>query len=182
MKEIKIFITHAKDTLSECEIIKHLVRQESNLHFKREGFILTPISWEDITRGKGDPQEDIADPQIKECHLLIIVLWGIWGNPTGKYTSGIEHEFELAKECKKDCLIFFSNIPIAPKNIKSQDIEHVQNFKSRIENERKYGHCDYYNSMEDFKDKFLQNFVPKIFEIISEVDVKKAFNPIIRGF
>lgn len=183
MIEIKIFISHSpRDTREECKIIKDIIKQESKIRFEIEGFILRPICWKDVDRGKGDPQEDYIDPIIIDSHLVIMVLWSFWGNPTTQYSSGIEHEYELIKKHELECLIFFSNQPLLPSKIIPNQLKQIQEFQRKIENERKYAHCGFYQDLDDFKVKFRNFFIPKITKITREVEIKTEFNPTIRGF
>jgi len=169
LEVIKIFISHTDDTKGECIIAKEIIREESELHYKKDGFNLEPFCWDDIPRGRGDPQEDLVDPLIKDehCKLIIMVLWTHFGNPTRKYASGMEHEYNLVKENSKNILIFFSNKSVMPMNIDPEQLKKVQEFKRRVRNERYCADCGDFGDEGEFKQKFRGQLVANIDKIIS---------------
>jgi len=182
---IKIFISHAEDTKKECQIAKEVIKEESNLHYEKQGYKLEAFCWDDIPRGTGDPQEDLIDPHIREdqCKLIVMVLWTYFGNPTPKYESGIEHEYQVIKENRKNILIFFGNKSIRPFNINPTQLEKVQRFKKRIEYERYCGHCGYFEDERDFERKLRGQLVGNVEKIIRESKkIEENFKELDRGF
>lgn len=185
LKTIKIFISHTDDTKRECELAKQIIKEESDLHYEKQGYKLTPFCWDDIPRGAGDPQEDLIDPHIKDaqCNLVVMILWTRFGNPTLKYDSGIRHEYNLVKEVRKNILIFFGNKNVRPFSIDPKQLEKVQIFKKEIENERYCGHCGYFEDEEDFKKKFRGQLVKSIDKFIAmNKNLKIDFYKFSRGF
>lgn len=182
---IKIFISHAEDTKKVCQIAKEVIKEESNLHYEKQGYKLEAFCWDDIPRGTGDPQEDLIDPHIRDpqCKLVVMILWTLFGSPTPKYESGLKHEYNVVKEDEKNILIFFGNKNVRPFNIEPKQLEKVQIFKKEVENERYCGHCGYFEDEEDFKKKFRGQLVKNIDKFITmSKNIKDDFHRFSKGF
>lgn len=185
LETIKIFISHTEDTKRECQIAKDVIKEESNLHYEKQGYKLDAFCWDDIPRGTGDPQEDLIDPRIREdqCKLVVMILWTYFGNPTPKYESGIEHEYNVVKKNRKKILIFFCNRSMPPFSINPAQLKKVQGFKKRIEYERYCGHCGFFGDEKDFEKKLRGQLVANIDKIISESKkIEESFEELDRGF
>ena len=185
MSTIRIFISHTEDTRRECQITKEVIKEESMLHYEKQGYKLDPFCWDDIPRGAGDPQEDLIDPYIREdqCKIIIMILWTYFGNPTNKYRSGIEHEYHVVKESRKNILIFFGNKIIRPFHINTTQLKKVQKFKEKIEYERYCAHCGYFEDERDFERNLRGQLVRNIDKIITEsIRIEENFEKLDRGF
>ncbi|MHB1336016.1 MAG: hypothetical protein ACYCXQ_08645 [Candidatus Humimicrobiaceae bacterium] len=185
MKEFKVFISHGADTKDICQLTKDVIKEESNNHFKNQGYLVHSFCWDDndITRGIGDPQEDIIDPLLIKCDLIIMVLGLKLGSPTKRFSSGIEHEYEIIKKNKINMLIFFKNFLILPFSLDPNELLRVHNFKKRIEEERVYTHCGFVENPQDYSIKLRSQVGENIKKIISEKEIyPNIFSQLSRGF
>ena len=71
---------------------------------------------ENALPGKGRPQE-LINEDVNSCDLFVLLLWRRWGTPSGKYSSGTEEEFELARQLseankgKPAIWLYFKKVP-----------------------------------------------------------------------
>jgi len=159
LKEIKIFISHPNDTEDECQIIKGIINQETANNFSRFNYKFIPICWKDTSfPGYGRPQDRI-NPLIQDpkCKLVIIVLWTRFGSQTGKSTSGVEEEYEMALTKSKEIMIYFSDCLINPSKVCPNQLAKVKVFKERITNERKLMYWEF-DDKEKFEAEFRKHF------------------------
>lgn len=185
MKEFRVFISHCIDTKDICQITKDVIKEESDNHFKSQGYIIHSFCWDDndIIRGIGDPQEDIIDPILIKCDLIIMILGIKLGGPTKRYNSGLEHEYEIIKKNKINMLIFFKNFLVPPFSLDPYELLRVHKFKKRIEEEKLYAHCGLVENPKDYSIKLRSQVGENIKKIILEKEIyPNVFLKLSRGF
>ncbi len=101
LRVIKIFIASPGDVQAERTIFRDIVNEVNEIKANSLEIALKPLGWEDTLPGKGRPQA-LINKDIEDCDLIIMLLWKRWGTPTGKYTSGFEEEYELAKRLNEE--------------------------------------------------------------------------------
>ena len=92
---LNVFLASPIDVLAERTVAQEVVSRLNKGVGRHFGLHIDLHMWEDIGPGYGDPQQRI-NPDVDECDLFIGLLWERWGNPTAKYSSGFEEEFERA--------------------------------------------------------------------------------------
>jgi hypothetical protein len=92
---LKVFLASPSDVAQERSSAQEVVNDLNKLLGRQFGLYIELYVWEDIAPGYGDPQTRI-NPDVDQCDLFIGLLWERWGQPTKKYTSGFEEEFERA--------------------------------------------------------------------------------------
>ena len=96
LRVLRIFLASPGDLREERHAAKRVV-EELNFAFCRQfDWHVELYGWEDTLPGSGRPQE-LINKDVADCNLFVGLLWRRWGQPTGKYSSGFEEEFELAK-------------------------------------------------------------------------------------
>ena len=186
MNILKVFISHAADAERECKNLKEIINTENKNHFLQRGYDFSPFCYKDITPGHGLPQEEKIDPEIvnKQCVLLIFIIKNSIGTIRNGET-GIEHEYELGKKCKKEMKIYRCDFLIHPTEIDIQQLQLINNFFfGRIGNDNLYRIA---KNTKDFVNKFRTDFAIWAEQFIRDNGTNllrdtEDFNRIRRGF
>ena len=99
IRTLKVFLASPGDVKPERAAAEELVNH-MNKQLRALGWQIMLYMWEDVTPGFGRPQE-IINASVDECTVFLGLLWEKWGQPTGKYSSGFEEEFERALARRK---------------------------------------------------------------------------------
>lgn len=95
LRVLKVFLASPSDVKPERETAEEIVNELNKSLSRALGWNIQLYMWEDAIPGYGRPQE-VINPAVDECDLFIGLLWECWGQPTGKYSSGFEEEYERA--------------------------------------------------------------------------------------
>ena len=93
---LTIFLASPSDLNDERHIARQTVDDLNKCIGRTLGWQLELLGWEDTLPGSARPQE-LINRDLALCDLFIGLLWKRWGQPTGKFTSGFEEEFTIAK-------------------------------------------------------------------------------------
>jgi len=185
MKEFKVFISHASDTENECNMLKKIIDQENANHFKSRDYVFIPFCFEDIIPGSGFPQKEKIDPEIidKSCILMIFILKSRLGTIRNDET-GVEHEYELGKEFKKEIMIYRCDFLMHLSEIDPGQLQMVNDFFERIRNENLYVPL---REIGEFETRLRSDFSKWIEGFINDNETNFAkdmddFNKLNRGF
>jgi len=104
----------------------------------------------------GDEPQALLNKQfVSECDAAVALFWTRFGTPTDQYGSGTEEEIEIMLETGKQVFLGFSENPIPPSSLSSNDMideyAKVQAFK---EGYRNRGIYFTYSSANDLHKKF----------------------------
>jgi len=137
LKRTLVFIASPGDILLERQFFPEIIERVNKVKAKEKGILLEPVGWEDTLPGKGRPQEKINE-DLRKSDLIVMLLWKRWGSYTGKYSSGFEEEYEIAKEGNKDIWFYFRSIPDAMLADPGEQLKKVLEFRNKVEIEKKY--------------------------------------------
>lgn len=182
-EEITIFISHTDETGKECAIVKSIVNRLTQRHFSRYDYKFNPMCWKDISPGVGDPQKDKIDPYIMDsnCKLVVMIFWTIYGSLQNNAESGMEHEYELARNCGKEIWPYFSDCKIRPSQIQPEQLAKVKELKEKISRETLHGGD--YRTEREFKQKFETHFTDWVYDNYIEINgLQDKFRSQTRGF
>ena len=100
---LKVFLASPDDVKPERATAETLVNGINKLINNSMGWHIHLYRWEDAVPGYGRAQE-LINEAVDDCTLFVGLLWEHWGQPTGKYSSGFEEEYEraLARRKKTD--------------------------------------------------------------------------------
>lgn len=156
LERILIFLASTSDTSEEKKLFHQIIEDVNKLIAKPMGMLLEAVVWEDTLIGKGRPQEKIND-DLKQCNLVVMLLWERWGSSTGDYPSGFEEEYEVADANEKDIWLYFREVP--EEDMVRDPVEQLKNvikFKKKITYEKKYLYWTY-KDKDDWGDKFREH-------------------------
>lgn len=140
---IKVFIGSPGDVTKERELFRDIVSEVNKIKANPMGIQLEALGWEDTLPGKGRPQ-GLINEDIEQSNLVVLLLWKRWGTPTGKYTSGFEEEYELAKSLnektngKPEIWLYFRDVPEDMLADPGKQLRQVLDFRNKIETEKKF--------------------------------------------
>lgn len=143
-RSIKVFLASPGDVVEERQRVVEVVRQIDQTVAKPLGWHIEIFGWELRRPGLGRPQ-DLINPDVDDCNVLIGILASQFGSTTGEYGSGFEEEFERIRQRKGageqvDAMVYLSEMvsPGAdPRNLA---------FRKQL---RQLGLYDSYSSLED---------------------------------
>lgn len=98
---LPVFLSTPGDLQGLRKASIHVVDSLNDVFGPSLGWYIDLRRWEDKLPQYGRPQ-DIINPEIDSCELLIAALYKEWGSSTGKYSSGFEEEFERARKRKRE--------------------------------------------------------------------------------
>ncbi len=157
-KVIRVFIASPADLIAERTRFPNIIDEVNKIKANSKEIQLEPVGWKDTLPGRGRPQE-LINKDIERCDLITMLLWKRWGTSTGKYTSGFEEEYELAKSLnektngKPEIWLYFRAIPDDMLADPGKQLRQVLDFRNKIETEKKF----LYRAYEDV-DEWVQLF------------------------
>jgi tetratricopeptide (TPR) repeat protein len=139
-KVIRVFIASPGDLEAERHCFREIIDEVNRTKANSAGVQLEARGWEDTLPGRGRPQKRI-NADIEECDLVVMLLWKRWGTPTGKYSSGFEEEYELAKQVHEkhdtpETWLYFRKVPDDMLADPGEQLKQVLGFREKIVDER----------------------------------------------
>jgi len=149
------------DVYEERKIAYDIIIDWNNIHAKTRKIVLLPLSWENNSvPSMGNRAQGIINDQIlRDADILVGIFWTRIGTPTGKAISGTVEEIEEHIESSKSTMLYFSNKPVIPDSIDSEQYKAVSNLKKEYQ---KKGLTTDFDSLDDFKSKFQRHLSMKL--------------------
>jgi hypothetical protein len=142
------------DVLEERNVARDVIHEWNYVHSSPStGTVLIPVGWETHSSPDlgGRPQQIINERVLKNCDLLIGIFWTKLGTPTGDSASGTAEEIERHVADGKPAMVYFSEKPIAPDSIDSDQYAALQKFKEWCKTQ---GLIWTFENIPDFQTKF----------------------------
>lgn len=146
-------IASPSDVVEERKIAREVIEKWNQSHAKTEQIILLAVGWEDAYPESGESGQDVINFQMLNDSDLLIGIFGTkLGMPTTKHPSGSVGEIKDHIKAGKKAMIYFSDKPIYPSQIDSDQFEQVKSFKSEAK-QHQLGLYDTFKSEEEFRIK-----------------------------
>lgn len=160
-KVFNVMIASPSDVASERNIVREVLYEWNTVNSIQRNIVLLPLGWETHTSPEmGERPQEIINKQILDnCDLLVGVFWTRIGTSTGDYASGTVEEIEKHIESGKPTMLYFSNQPVHPDSVDTEQINKLKDFKKSCHDR---GLCETYDSYSDFKEKFYRQLQLKI--------------------
>ncbi len=160
-KVYNVMIASPGDVASERNIVREILYEWNTVNSMQRNMVLLPLTWEThMSPEMGtSPQEIINKRILNKCDLLVGVFWTRVGTATGGYASGTVEEIEKHLKSGKPTMLYFSNQPVHPDTVDTQQIGKLKDFKKSCQ---KRGLCEAYDSYSDFKQKLYRQLQIKI--------------------
>jgi len=166
IKEIKVLLSCPDEVVKEDDFLSHIenIIREVNILLVNWNIRLELRHWKkNMSLGRGEPrvQDRINHRLVEHCDIFIGVLWTRFGTSPGTtleglcYESGTEEEFNLAQDLTKDIWIFFSDCPVRPSQINTEQLVKVNKFRKSLESSQiQYSE---FSTKKEFREHFLVN-------------------------
>ena len=137
---IRVFLASPGDLVAEREIVEELVNELNGIWGHKVGVTLRLVRWErDVRPGVGDDAQAVVNSQVPgDYEVFIGLLWGRFGTPTLRYSSGTQEEFERAIARRKESgspeiMMYFKDAPLRPLAIETGQVAQVQAFRESLD-------------------------------------------------
>ena len=153
MTAFRVMISAPSDVSEERGIVRDIITQWNEVHAEKQNIVLLTVEWQTHTYPEmGNHTQKIINEQLlKECDLLIGLFWTRLGTPTEDYPSGSAEEISRHSDAKKPVMLYFSNRPVDPAQIDSEQYEKLKQFK---ENCRKQSLYREWGDISEFHETF----------------------------
>jgi tetratricopeptide (TPR) repeat protein len=148
----KLFVASPGGLDEERHAIRDEVQSFNESAGRELGLRFDVTGWHDVAGGMDRPQE-LINEHLKTCDYMILLLWDRWGmspEHDGRFSSGTEEEFHVARELigvetspLTDILVLFKGVPAAQLRDAGPQLTAVLNFKQEVENSKEVFLKDY---------------------------------------
>lgn len=165
-----LLISCPSDVRDEVGLIEDAVKEFNEFYADQLGIIIKTKYWKksSYAQSGGKPQELLNEQIVDECDAAVAIFWTKFGSPTDEYDSGTEEEIEIMLESGKQVFMYFSDKPISPSQMVSEEYKKIQTFREKYKDRGIYFT---YSSGEEFKKMF---FAQLSMHFLSEKKVKEA--------
>lgn len=164
-------ISCPSDVKTELDIIKSVIDTFNRIYGSTNNINIQIKHWsiDSYPESGGHPQKLLDQQFINKCDIAIAVFWTKFGSPTEDYDSGTQEEIEEFIKSGKQVFLYFSNLPIRPDLLNSEQYKKVKEFQEKYKDKGIYS---IYNSYEEFEKQILNHltlyFLKKLSEDINE--------------
>jgi len=137
---LDVLVSSPSDVVPERNAVREVITEWNATWARERGLRLNLLTWEtDTFPGVGDDAQDVINKQIGDDYDIFIgILWGRFGTPTKKASSGTSEEFERAyRRYQKGhegiaIMFYFKDEPIRPSEIDPKQLVKVEEFKKSL--------------------------------------------------
>jgi hypothetical protein len=176
--KIKIFIASPGDTQDERRSASEIVEELNKIN-QFDSIEYELVKWETHTySGIGEDAQDVINKQIDDDYDIFIgLMWKRFGSPTKRASSGTEEEFLRAVDIHQNklrpikILFYFSQTAIPPKDIDTEQLQKINQFKEQLKNAGVY-YWDY-SSIKEFEGLLKVQISKSARELINDLNIQK---------
>ncbi len=143
LRTLHVFLASPGGLEAERSRVRSLV-ETLNLSFRRIGWRVELLRWEDIGPTAGRPQAEI-NRDVDRAHVFCGILSDRWGTPTGESSSGFAEEWERSLERYRrsgapELWLFFKDATSPEQAAFDPQLRAVNEFRESIEREESAFH------------------------------------------
>ncbi len=139
----RVFIASPGGLEPEREAFRRVLNDYNESDALEDGALFIPIGWELARAGMGRPQE-LINKDLRRCDYCVLVLRDRWGSPAGgggKYSSGTEEEYHVARECiangtMRDVVVLFGAVDPGKLSDPGEQLQKVIAFRRELEDKK----------------------------------------------
>ena len=167
-----ILISCPGDIIGEREIINEEISRFNDLYSDTLGIILRSKHWSknSFPESGNKPQALLNKQFVSNCDAAVAIMWGRFGTPTDEYGSGTEEEIEIMLSQGKQVFLYFSDKPIQPSKIDSDQYKRVSAFRDKYKDRGIYFT---FSSDEEFRKMFFAH-ISQYFLVLKKVSEMEA--------
>jgi hypothetical protein len=145
-----IMIVSPSDVQEERKICKDVLYHWNALNAQKSRILLNPVGYDINSHPASgeNPQAAINHQILDTADIIIGIFWTKLGTPTQEYSSGSVEEITRHVDAGKQVMIYFSNVPVSPDKIDTNDYKRLKEYKKSIQNKAYYKE---FNSTENFE-------------------------------
>jgi len=165
-----LLISCPSDVKDEVELIKAAVDEFNELYADQLDIAIKTKHWKksSYAQSGGKPQKLLNEQIVNDCDAAVAIFWTKFGSPTDEYGSGTEEEIEIMLQSGKQVFMYFSDKPISPSQMNSEEYKQIQAFREKYKDRGIYFT---YSSGDEFKKMF---FAQLSMYFLSEKKIKEA--------
>ncbi|HEY3835741.1 MAG TPA: DUF4062 domain-containing protein, partial [Bryobacteraceae bacterium] len=149
---LKVMIASPEDVAEERKIVTGAIYRWNDTNASERQLVLLPIKWETPnTPQLGAAQTVINHPILDDADIVIGIFGPRIGTSPKEYISGTVEEIKKHVAAGKTAKVYFSEAPVAQKNVDQQQYALVQKFREDLNGSGLYA---IYETMEQFRDDF----------------------------
>jgi nucleoside 2-deoxyribosyltransferase len=154
-KVVRLLIASPGDTVDARRVAKETVEEWNSLHAETSRIMILPVMWErDVVREMGGRAQAVVNRQIVDAaDALVGLFWTRLGTPTEDAESGTVEEVERLIAAGKPVLLYFSDEPVVPTSIDTEQYERLTAFRDDV---RSRGFVDGYASLDELRWKLMK--------------------------
>ena len=144
-----LLISCPGDIKEEVDLIQKAVEKFNDQFSDTLGISIRSRHWSksSYAQSGGKPQALLNDQFVHDCDAAVAILWTRFGTPTDQYGSGTEEEIEIMLQEDKQVFMYFSDKPVSPSALNSEEYKKVNAFKEKYQDKGIYKS---YSSTEEF--------------------------------
>lgn len=150
---LKVMIASPEEVAEERKIVTGAIYRWNDTNASVRQLVLLPIKWEThSTLQLGVPAHTVINRQLLDDADIVIGIFGPRiGTPTEEYIGGTVEEIKKHVAAGKTAKVYFSEVPVAQKNVDQNQYALVQKFREELNGSGLYAT---YQSMQQFRDDF----------------------------
>lgn len=152
IRNLKLFLASPGGVETERKAVRRLV-EELNVPFRRHGWQIEVLGWEDRGPASGRAQAQI-NPDVDRCDIFLAIIWDRWGTPTGEHSSGFAEEWDRARkrwetEGSPELWLCFKDIDDKrPGDEVIEQLTQVMQFRASVESDEVAFHRPFHSPAE----------------------------------
>ncbi len=168
----QLLIASPSDVPAERKAIAEIVHDWNDLNSSERQVVVLPVRWETHSSPElGEPPQAIINRQLADqCDFVVSAFSTRMGTPTEHADSGTAEEIDRAGNSGKPVMLYFSNAPVPPDEIDTEQLERVRQFKAKTYPQ---GIVENYDSLQEFRDKFARQ-LSRVVRTLIESDAESA--------
>jgi len=160
-KVVQVLIASPSDVQPEREAIARVIHDWNALNGMAMNIVLLPVRWETHARpALGERPQGIINSQlVDDCDMAVGCFWTRVGSPTGVADSGTIEEIERIAARPAPVLLYFSNQPVVPSMIDTDQWNALLEFKGKI---RERGLTAEYSDLDDLLQRLMSDLTREV--------------------
>ena len=177
--QYELLISCPGDIKDELQVINRCVDRFNEMYSKALNITIITRHWSKSSYSQsGDKPQNILNEQfVDDCDAAVAIFWTRFGTPTDQYGSGTEEEICKMLDSGKQVFMYFSDVPVSPANMQSDQYKKVCDFKDKYKDKGLYFT---YNSVDNFENLFFAHLSKHFLSIEKVAEIRNERVPILK--
>lgn len=177
--QYELLISCPGDVKEELQAINRCVDRFNEMYSKALSINILTRHWSKSSYSQsGDKPQNILNEQfVNDCDAAVAIFWTRFGTPTDQYGSGTEEEICKMLDSGKQVFMYFSDVPVSPANMQSDQYKKVCDFKDKYKDKGLYFT---YNSVDNFENLFFAHLSKHFLSIEKVAEIRNERVPVLK--